>query len=140
MNASVEAGADLAFVEGQQDRAEVRRVGRDVDAPLVYNCPGATGTSPYVPPSKLDAWGYDVVLYPLAATLSTIVSTAETFGALREDGQSALRALDADFEALDFEGLHDVAGFPEIAAQERRYMPAEESRKYDESTGIDPGE
>lgn len=137
-NAYYEAGADVAFVEGPTDEVEVERVGREVDAPLLYNCPGANGTSPYVPPERLTEWGYDLLIYPLAATLSTIVGTYETLRRLDEEGQAALADLDESFAALPIGTLHEFAGFPEVVEWERAYMPEAESEKYEESVGIDP--
>ena len=42
-NAYLEAGADMAFVEGPTSIDEVHRIGREVDGPIFYN---QTGVSP----------------------------------------------------------------------------------------------
>lgn len=135
MNTYVEAGADVAFVEGPTAVAELERIGEAVDAPLLYNCVGEIGTSPYVAPETLKSVGYNVVIYPVAATLATIESVYRRMRAFKENGQVAFEDLDEAFSASGIGDLHEFVGFPEIVEWERRYMPAEEQGKYDDSLG-----
>jgi len=137
VHAYLEAGADVAFVEGPTDEDEVERIGREVDAPLLYNCVGASGVSPYVPPDDLEAYGYDVVIYPLASTLATIAGTYEVLSAFERDGIDALAALDERFEDLPIGDVHEFSGFGQVVEWERAYMPAAEQEKYDGSIGKD---
>ncbi len=135
VNAYVEEGADVAFVEGPTDVAELERIGEAVDAPLLYNCVGEIGTSPYVAPETLEDAGYDIVIYPLAATLATIESVARRLRAFKMDGQAALEELDAAFSESGVGDLHEFVGFPGVVEWERQYMPADEQAKYDDSLG-----
>lgn len=137
VNAYCEAGADVAFVEGPTDEHEVERVGREIDAPLLSNCLGAAGTSPVLDPSRLQELGYDIVLYPLAATQATLVSAFEQLQRLNDDETEATDELDAAVESLPISDLHDFSGFPDVVAFEEEYMPDVETEKYDDSAGID---
>lgn len=137
VNAYTDAGADVAFVEGPVDHDEIVRVGREVDAPLLYNCVGELGTSPYVESDELRRLGFDVVLYPIASTLATIAAVHERLSGLKSEGIDALADLDAAFAATPVGDLHEFAGFPELVEWERHYMPTAEQEKYGDSLGGD---
>lgn len=136
-NAYTDAGADVAFVEGPLDDTEITRIGREVDAPLLYNCVGDLGTSPYVESDELQRLGFDIVLYPIVSTLATIAAVHERLSGLKSEGMDALADLDEGFADTPVGDLHEFAGFPEIVEWERRYMPAEERTKYEGSLGDD---
>jgi 2-methylisocitrate lyase-like PEP mutase family enzyme len=135
MHAYVDAGADVAFVEGPTEIAELERIGEAIDAPLLYNCVGEIGSSPYVRPADLESLGYDVVIYPLASTLATMDAVHRRLQALRSEGQSALQELDESFAASGIGDLHEFVGFSEVVEWEREYMPSSEQDKYDDSIG-----
>ena len=135
VNDFLAAGADIGFVEGPTDEAELKRVGREVDGPLLYNFVGEVGSSPYVDLADLDAWGFDVVIFPIAATLSTIANVHADLAAFAEDPVAAMRAIDDAFAARPVGSLHDFSGFPEVVEWERAYLPAAEQDKYEGSIG-----
>lgn len=137
VSAYCDAGADVAFVEGPADTAEVEQIGEEVDAPLIYNCVGAAGTSPYIAPDTLGAMGYDIVIYPLAATQATIVGVFESMERLKQDGIEALMDLDDEMDELPIESIHEFSGFPEVIDWEEKYMPDEETEKYDDTLGVE---
>jgi 2,3-dimethylmalate lyase len=137
-NAFLEAGADVAFVEGPTDESELERIGCEVDGPLVYNFVGDLGSSPYVELSTLESLGFDLVLFPIASTLSTIANVHADLEAFAEDPAEAMRDIDDAFTARPVGSLHEFAGFPEVIEWERRYLPDEEQAKYEGSLGDDP--
>jgi len=134
-NAYLDAGADVAFVEGPTDEAELERVGREVEGPLLYNFVGSVGTSPYVSLDALDDWGFDVVIFPLLSTLSTVAHVHATLAAFAEDPVAAMRDVDAAFDETPLGSLHEFAGFPQVVDWEERYLPADDRAKYDDSLG-----
>lgn len=137
MDAYLAAGADVAFVEGPTDRAELERIGEHIDAPLLYNFVGDLGTSPYVALDDLESMGYDLVIFPILSTLAAISGIHEHLQSFKEDGLDAVRDLDDAFEATAVGSLHDFSGFPEVVEWERQYLPAAEQEKYDRSLGDD---
>ncbi|SFR68639.1 Phosphoenolpyruvate phosphomutase [Halogeometricum rufum] len=137
VNAFLDAGADVAFVEGPTDEAELRRIGDAVDGPLVYNFVGDLGSSPYVDLSSLEDWGFDVVLFPIAATLSTIANAYADLSAFADDPVAAMRDIDDAFNETPVGSLHEFSGFPEVVEWERAYLPDEEQEKYEGSLGDD---
>ncbi|SEP14208.1 Phosphoenolpyruvate phosphomutase [Halogranum amylolyticum] len=137
VNDFLDAGADVAFVEGPTDEDELRRIGREVDGRLVYNFVGDLGSSPYVDLPALDDWGFDIVLFPIAATLSTIANVYADFSAFAADPVAAMRRIDDEFNEQPFESLHEFSGFPDVVEWEEQYLPDEEQEKYDGSLGDD---
>lgn len=138
VNAFLDAGADVAFVEGPTDERELERIGREVDGPIVYNFVGDLGSSPYVDLDALEKWGFDLVLFPIAATLSTIANVHRDFAAFADDPVAAMRSIDDEFNARPVGSLHEFSGFPEVVDWEREYLPATEREKYEGSLGDDP--
>lgn len=138
-NEFLAAGADVAFVEGPTDEQELERVGREVDGPIVYNFVGDMGSSPYVELSSLEEWGFDLVLFPIAATLSTVANVHADFTTFAEDPVAAMRRIDDGFNEQPVGGLHEFSGFPEVVEWERQFLPDEEQDKYKGSLGDDLG-
>ncbi|ELY56285.1 carboxyvinyl-carboxyphosphonate phosphorylmutase [Natronococcus amylolyticus DSM 10524] len=134
-NDFLEAGADIAFVEGPTDESELERIGQEVNGPLVYNFVGDLGSSPYVELSVLQELGFDLVLFPIAATLSTIANVYADFSAFAEDPVAAMRAIDDTFNSQPIGSLHEFSGFPEVVEWEQQYLPDDEQEKYEGSLG-----
>ena len=62
--AAANAGADVLFIEAPRDEAQVERVARAFDTPLLYNyAPG--GRSPLLPFPRLRALGFAIILLPV---------------------------------------------------------------------------
>jgi 2-methylisocitrate lyase-like PEP mutase family enzyme len=75
-NRYARAGADVIFVEAPQDAAEIERIGREVDAPLLINLV-LGGMTPLESAARLQEWGYAIAIHP-----SNLLSSA-TFGMLQ---------------------------------------------------------
>lgn len=132
-NAYCDAGADVAFVEGLVDEGELERVGREVDAPLLYNF---AGISPEASADQLRELGFDLAIYPgltMRATIANVYNYAERFA---EDDADALIELREEFESLPFD-LHEFSGFPDIVEREEQYLPDDSAEKYDGTLGAD---
>lgn len=134
VNAYCEAGADVAFVEGPTDESELKRIGEEVDAPLLYNF---GGISPRLPTERLEDLGFDMVIYPALGLLSTIISVYNHAKQMKEEGGVAVfEDLESSSEDLPFD-LHEFSGFPEIVKWEEEYLPDEEGEKYEGTLGAD---
>ncbi|CAI50886.1 homolog to carboxyvinyl-carboxyphosphonate phosphorylmutase / homolog to isocitrate lyase (plasmid) [Natronomonas pharaonis DSM 2160] len=134
-NAFLDAGADVAFVEGPTDESELQRIGAEVEGPLLYNFVGDLGTSPYVDLGTLEELGFEMVIFPIAATLATIASVHQNLQAFAEDPVDAMRQIDTQFNEQDIGSLHEFSGFPEVIEWEQRYLPDEDREKYEGSLG-----
>lgn len=120
VNAYCEAGADVAFVQGPENVAELERVAESIDFPVLYNC---SGGSPIVPIDRAADLGYDIVIFPRMSTLPTIEILFERFGRLQEEGMDAWTDTKAAFEDAPVESYDHFAGIPEVLEWEDEYLP-----------------
>src|SRR5213080_2684210 len=80
--AAAEAGADVLFIEAPRDEAQVERVARAFDTPLLYNyAPG--GRSPLLPFARLQQLGFASVLLPVDTLLVAVQSIRDFLAALK---------------------------------------------------------
>lgn len=131
-NALLDAGADVAFVEGPTTEDEVRRVGADVDGPLLYNC---TGISPLMSADELKEAGFDILLYPGVCTRMAIISMYEGAIKMKEEGTEAVGEVYREMDELPIGGLHEFAGFPQVVEWEERFLPEADLEKYEDTLG-----
>ena len=134
-NAYLEAGADLAFVEGPTSVEEVRRICREVKGKILYN---QTGVSPRFGLPELQDLGIAIVILPGVALRATIQAVHDLGVALRDTGPLAEEAFAARFKEHPLANVHRFAGFDQVQAWEREFLPAEEQDKYQDSVGYRP--
>jgi 2-methylisocitrate lyase-like PEP mutase family enzyme len=134
-NAYLEAGADLAFVEGPTSVEEVRRVCREVNGRILYN---QTGVSPRFGLPELEDLGIAIVILPGVALRATIQAVHDLGVALRDAGPLAEEAFAARFKEHPLANVHAFAGFDQVQAWEREFLPAEDLDKYEDSVGYQP--
>jgi 2,3-dimethylmalate lyase len=114
--AAVGAGADVLFVEAPRDEAQVERVARAFDVPLLYNY-AAGGRSPLLPFAQLRALGYAIVILPVDTLL---VATKAMAGYLEElHARDDARALGA--QAMSFTEFNTLIGVADQLALADRY-------------------
>jgi 2-methylisocitrate lyase-like PEP mutase family enzyme len=134
-NAYLEAGADVAFVEGPTSVEEVRRVCREVKGPILYN---QTGVSPRFGLPELEDLGIAIVILPGVALRATIQAVYDLGVALRDTGPLAEEAFAARFKDHPLANVHAFAGFDQVQVWEREFLPAEDLDKYRDSVGYQP--
>jgi 2-methylisocitrate lyase-like PEP mutase family enzyme len=134
-NLFLEAGADLAFVEGPADKAEVARVCREVRGPVFYN---QTGLSPRLSEAEMAELGIAVAILPGAVLRQTVMAVHDLAVALKERGALAEAEVDARTKAHPVGNLHLFAGFDRIRALEAEFLPAEAQGKYAGTLGHMP--
>ena len=134
-NAYLEAGADLAFVEGPTSLAEVERICKEVRGPVFYNM---TGVSPRLSLEQMQALGIAVTIVPGATFRATIAAVYDLAVALRERGPLAEAEFNERFRKHPLGDLHTFAGFDEVRAWEEEFLPPDELAKYDDSVGHQP--
>jgi len=134
-NAYLEAGADMAFVEGPTSLDEVRRICREVKGPIFYN---QTGVSPRLSRVEMQELGIAIAILPGAALRATVKAVYDLAVALRDRGPEAEGDLAASLAGHPLGDLHTFAGFDQIRAWEEAYLPPDEFGKYDDSVGHQP--
>ena len=134
-NAFLEAGADLAFVEGPKDKEEVAHICQAVIGPVFYNM---TGISPRFTAEEMAAIGIRACILPGAAMRATIMAIHDFATTLKAEGPMAEAAYDARFKQHPMGNLHGFAGFDRIREMEAEFLPAEAAEKYQGGLGYAP--
>ena len=134
-NAFLEAGADLAFVEGPKDKEEVAHICQAVKGPVFYNM---TGISPRFTAEEMAAIGIRACILPGAAMRATIMAIHDFATTLKAEGPMAEAAYDARFKQRPMGNLHGFAGFDRIREMEAEFLPAEAAEKYQGGLGYAP--
>jgi 2-methylisocitrate lyase-like PEP mutase family enzyme len=117
VNAYLEAGADVGFVEAPQNIEELRIVGRQVKGPALVNV-FEGGKTPMVPASELEAMGFRIGIYPSQTHRAAIRAAQKVLAALKEDGDT--RRIEGDLAT--FQEREDVVGTDRWRALEEKYM------------------
>jgi len=121
VNAYLEAGADVGFVEAPQTVEELRVVGRAVKGPALVNV-FEGGKTPMLAASDLGAMGFRLGIYPSQTHRAAIRAAQRVLKAMKEDGDT--RRVDADLAT--FQEREDAVGTASWRALEARYMQADE--------------
>jgi len=120
MNAYLEAGADVGFVEAPQTVEEMERIPRSLAKPALVNI-FEGGKTPPLPAKQLEAMGYRLGIYPSQTHRAAIYAAQEVLSVLKRDGDTAaIEHRMASFS--DREKAVDTARWREL---ERKYMSTE---------------
>ena len=134
-NAYLDAGADMAFVEGPVDVAEVKRICAEVKGPILYN---QTGISPRFTQRELQELGIAITIAPGALLRTTMQACYDLAMAMREDGPEAEKNFAKQFQEHPIGDFHTFAGFDQIMEWEREFLGEAELAKYADSVGHQP--
>ena len=120
VNAYLEAGADVGFVEAPQNVEELRIVGHNVQGPALVNV-FEGGKTPMLPASELEAMGFRLGIYPSQTHRAAIRAAQRVLAALKEDGDT--RRIET--ELATFQEREDAVGTDRWRALEEKYLRAE---------------
>jgi 2,3-dimethylmalate lyase len=113
----LDAGADLAFIEGAAQPEELERVHAALPtARLVLNRSEAGGPWPALSADELDSVGVRLVLYPVATLLAAAGAVRARLAGLRTPAGGMTAS-----KALAWDELTDLLGLPDALAAEGRY-------------------
>jgi len=133
--AYLDAGADLAFVEGPTSVEEVTRVCREIKGKVFYNM---TGVSPRFTLEEMNQLGIAVAITPGSTFRVTMQAVYDYAVALRDRGPVAERDFNDTFQRHPLANVHGFAGFDQIQRWESEFLPPEELEKYEDSVGYRP--
>jgi 2-methylisocitrate lyase-like PEP mutase family enzyme len=117
VNAYLEAGADVGFVEAPQSEEELRSVGREVKGPALVNV-FEGGKTPMLRASELAAMGFRLGIYPSQTQRAAIRAAQQVLRVLKEDGDT--RRIEA--QLATFEEREEAVGTARWLGLERKYM------------------
>jgi 2-methylisocitrate lyase-like PEP mutase family enzyme len=81
--AAAGAGADVLFIEAPREEAQVEKVARSFDTPLLYNYAGG-GRSPLLPMATLRALRYALVILPVDTLMVATKAIADYLAEVRD--------------------------------------------------------
>ena len=117
INAYLEAGADVGFVEAPQNIDELRTVARAVRGPALVNV-FEGGKTPMVPARELEAMGFRLGIYPSQTHRAAIRAAQKVLAILKEDGDTTR----AEADLATFQEREDAVGTALWRALERKYL------------------
>jgi len=113
------AGADILFIESPESEAEMARIGRHFDVPLLANMADG-GRTPILPKARLEELGYRIAIFPATGFLATAKALERVYGVLRETGSSDTLAS----EFYPFDRFCRLVGFEHVWEFEKRWPEA----------------
>ncbi len=113
------AGADGVFGEAPESEEEFKRVGGEIDAWLLANMV-PTGRSPEVPAATLEAWGFDIAIYPVLGMGAAAAALQAAYRFLERHQHT----MGLDVPTFTMQQLHELVGFPEVWEFEKRHAPS----------------
>ena len=121
VNAYLEAGADVGFVEAPQSVEELRIVGRQVRGPALVNV-FEGGKTPMLGAADLQEMGFRLGIYPSQTHRAAIRAAQRVLAAMRRDGDA--RAVETDLAT--FQEREAAVGTAAWRALEERYLGIDE--------------
>jgi 2-methylisocitrate lyase-like PEP mutase family enzyme len=117
VNAYLEAGADVGFVEAPQTVEELRAVGRQVRGPALVNV-FEGGKTPMLSADELQGMGFRLGIYPSQTHRAAIRAAQRVLRAMKEDGDT--RRVEGDLAT--FQEREEAVGTERWRALEERYL------------------
>ena len=114
--AFAKAGADVLFLEALESEAEMERVGKAFDLPLLINVVEG-GRTPVLPAERMRALGFRLAIFPVTGLLAAAAALQATYAALKASGSSA----DLAQPLYPFADFTKLMGFPRIWDFEKRW-------------------
>ena len=117
MNAYLEAGADVGFVEAPQNVEELAAIPKAIGKPALANI-FEGGKTPPLPKKQLEAMGYRLGIYPSQTHRAAIAAAKKVLGVLKRDGDTAA----IESELATFMDREDAVNSAHWRAIEQKYL------------------
>ncbi|MFZ5691427.1 MAG: isocitrate lyase/PEP mutase family protein [Pseudomonadota bacterium] len=112
--AFVKAGADILFIESPESEAEMEKIGRSFDVPLLANMVEG-GRTPVLSRTELERLGFKLAIFPASGFLAMAAALRSVYGEILTAGSSKTWA----GELYPFEDFTRLMGFERVWAFER---------------------
>jgi len=112
------AGADIVFIESPESEEEMKRIGGEIDAPLLANNVDGGGRTPILSAEKLASFGYNIAIYPAVGFLTMAAALERSYAHLLAHGDTNSLPDDVIY---DFGQMNTLMGFPEVWDFDRRW-------------------
>ena len=114
-------GADAVFVEAPRTLDEMKRIGKEINAPLVANMIEG-GATPLSSAETLSKIGFNVILYPLSVLYANTFATMNILQELKKTGNTSKYKQ----KVVSFDQFNDLVELPKFRKMEKKY---EKSKK-----------
>jgi len=115
--AFLKAGADILFIESPESEAEMEKIGRTFDVPLVANMVEG-GKTPILSRSELEKFGFKLAIFPASGFLAAAAALRSVYGEILSQGSS--KAWNG--ELYPFNDFSKLMGFERVWAFEREHV------------------
>ncbi len=114
-------GADAVFVEAPRSLDEMKKIGKEINAPLVANMIEG-GSTPLSSAETLSKMGFNVILYPLSVLYANTFATMNILQELKKTGNTSKYKQ----KIVNFDQFNDLVELPKFRKMEKKY---EKSKK-----------
>ena len=109
-------GADVIFVEAPRTLNEMKKIGKEINAPLVANMIEG-GTTPLSSAEILNNMGFKIILYPLSVLYANTFATMNILKELKKTGTTSKY----EQKVVNFDQFNDLVELPKFRKMEKKY-------------------
>ncbi|MCV0430539.1 isocitrate lyase/PEP mutase family protein [Nitrosopumilus sp.] len=109
-------GADAVFVEAPRSVDEMKKIGKEIKAPLVANMIEG-GATPLSSAETLSKMGFNIVLYPLSVLYANTFATMNILQELKKSGNTTKYKQ----KVVNFDQFNDLVELPKFRKMEKKY-------------------
>ncbi len=109
-------GADAVFVEAPRSIDEMKKIGKEINAPLVANMIEG-GATPLSSAETLSKMGFNIILYPLSVLYANTFATMNILTELKNTGNTTKYKQ----KVVNFDQFNDLVELPKFRKMEEKY-------------------
>jgi len=109
-------GADVIFVEAPRSLDEMKKIGKEINAPLVANMIEG-GATPLSSSETLNKIGFKIILYPLSVLYANTFATMNILKELRKSGNTTKYKQ----KVVNFDQFNDLVELAKFRKMEKKY-------------------
>jgi methylisocitrate lyase len=109
-------GADAVFVEAPISIDEMKRIGKEINTPLVANMIEG-GATPISSAETLSKMGFNIILYPLSVLYANTFATMNILQELKKTGNTSKYKQ----KVVNFDQFNDLVELPKFRKMEKKY-------------------
>jgi len=109
-------GANAVFVEAPRSIEEMKKIGREINAPLVANMIEG-GATPLSSAETLNKMGFKIILYPLSVLYANTFATMNILKELKKSGNTTKYKQ----KVVNFDQFNDLVELPKFRKMEKKF-------------------
>ena len=109
-------GADAIFVEAPRSLDEMKKIGKEINAPLVANMIEG-GATPLSSAERLNKMGFKIILYPLSVLYANTFATMNILKELKKTGSTSKY----EQKVVNFDQFNDLVELSKFIKMEKKY-------------------